>query len=83
MGLKKILRRTLERLSFCLAAGGTTGCAGVANRWWVDPAPPAGMPTQVEQGRPMNDNAKPADAADDSEDRHPSRWRQKLRVRYS
>lgn len=83
MDLRKILRRTLESLSFCLAAGGTTGCSGITHRWWPSPASPAGMPTRIERTNPATENVKPDDAVEDSDDRHPSRWRQKLRVRYS
>lgn len=83
MNLAKTLRRALKNLSLCLAAGGSAGCSGIAHRWWVDPASPTRMPTQVERTRPATDNAKPSDTVDDSDDRHPSRWRQKLRVRYS
>jgi hypothetical protein len=50
---------------------------------WVDPASPAGMPAQMEPFRPPDEQAKPIDASQESDERHPSRWRQKLKTRYS
>ena len=83
MDIRRNLRHLLKGLALCTVAYASTGCAQMSNRFWVDRTQPARTPAGVERHKPASDVSKPADVTDDSQDRHPSRWRQKLRVRYS
>jgi hypothetical protein len=83
MDIRRKLRHLVKGLAVCTLAYASTGCAQVSNRFWADRIQPARTPTGIDRQKPASDISKPADATGDSEDRHPSRWRQKLRVRYS
>lgn len=73
----------LKGMALCLVAYASAGCAQVSwGRLGADRAAPRTLPIRDNSVKPAIDSAKPADATRDSEDRHPSRWRQKLRVRY-
>lgn len=43
--------------------------------------PPA--PAELPEAKPARAEPKPVDAEDDPEDRHPHRWRKKLRAKYT
>ena len=65
---------------------GLSGCASAPFDLGIEstltPSAPV-VPANAPEAEPTTPDAKPVDAEEDSDDRHPSRWRKKLRAKYA
>ncbi len=75
--------RVLQGMVLMALACGTVGCASMPSAFWLDPAGEDSFPARFEGSKPATGSSKPAEAADDTDEERPSRWRQKLRAKYA
>ncbi len=83
MNTSKSVHRVLGYLALSLLLLGVWGCAAVPFDMSMETMFAPIAPSEDRQAKPITREPKPADAEDDSDLRHPHRWRKKLRAKFA
>ncbi|MBN2562265.1 MAG: hypothetical protein JXQ75_15175 [Phycisphaerae bacterium] len=86
VGASKLVKRVVVGLFLCWLMAGLVGCAlapfdpGLESSF--TPSAPV-APGEAAESAPATPDTKPTSAEDESYERHPSKWRKKLRAKYA